>query len=151
MNIPSGHYRFVLPKSEGLYVQSVKIGNASSLSGQFIISNSSRIHIEVNVSADTKVITGQIAGWDSMYPHAYVVAKNDLTGEASVAETDHNGRFLVKNLAPGEYDLYAWTSLQGIAYQTRYGLRRYEGDKITVSTDDSALNEVVVPLSEDGR
>jgi hypothetical protein len=127
-------------------VRFVKVGDLAPSAGQFLIPSDSSLHIEM--SLHSKTISGAVSDWNSADSRAHILAKNELTGDVHIAEIDQSGRFLIGDLAPGEYDIYAWKSFEGIAYRTLYGLKQYENNKVTVSADDNlSMGEVEVPLS----
>jgi hypothetical protein len=143
-----GNYRIANIGLVGAYVQFVKIGDFAPTAGQFLIPSNSNVHIEMSMTLHAKTISGAVSNWTPGIYRPHVLAKNKLTGDVRITETDQNGRFSMSNLTPGEYDLYAWTSLDGIAYQTSYGLKQYKNNKTTVSTDDVlSIEKVEVPLS----
>jgi hypothetical protein len=145
-DLPSGNYRIADLSLAGAYVRFVKVGDLAPSAGQFLIPSDSSLHIEM--SLHSKTISGAVSDWNSADSRAHILAKNELTGDVHIAEIDQSGRFLIGDLAPGEYDLYAWKSLEGIAYRTLYGLKQYENNKVTVSADDNlSMGEVEVPLS----
>lgn len=150
--VSPGNYLLTNQSLQNAYIQSVKIDNFVSTSGQFLINGTSNVHFKINMSLRSKTILGTVSDFPSGKYHAYVIAKNKLTGEVHITETDQRCRFSIGNLSPGEYSLYAWESLDGIAYHTSYGLKQYDNNKITVSTGDIlSTGEVVVPLSNSSR
>jgi hypothetical protein len=146
-NLPCGHYRISGVNLASAYVGSVKVGDLAQTLGQFIIPSDSRVHVEVNMSLHSDTISGAVSGGIPGNFHAYIVAKNELTGSVDIRETDQNGRFEIPGLAPGQYDLYAWKNLDGIAYETKDGLKKYERNKVAVAIGKGVQVEtVVVPL-----
>ena len=132
----------------GALATDVTVGNLSEMPDRIVVTSSPRSEVEINAIRESKTISGNLSGWKLGEPRAYVLARNELNGDVQTTETDQNGRFSFSGLAPGEYDLFAWTSLEGIAFSTRGGLRPYERNKVTVSTDDSlSAGNVVVPLA----
>jgi hypothetical protein len=147
-NLPCGRYQIDNLSIAGAYVKAIKIGDLTITSGQFVVPSNPQARVKINASLHSKTISGSVSGWNPGDSYAYVLAKNNLSGDVQITKTNRIGQFSIGGLAPGEYDLYAWTSLEGIAYETRYGLGQYESEKVTVSTDDTLSAEgATVPLS----
>lgn len=146
-NLPSGRYQITELGIAGGYVSAVRVGGSTVESDQFDVPNSPQVQVEVNASLHSKTISGIVSDWNPGDSHAYVLARNQLNGEVQIAKTNANGQFSIGGLEPGEYDLYAWTSLGGIAYETRYGLRPYASNKVSISTNDViSMGQVSLPL-----
>jgi len=148
-NLPSGQYRISELGIAGAYVSAVKVDGVSSASDQLNVSSDPQVQVEVNASLHSSTISGAVSDWSPGYSHVYVLARNELNGDVQIARTNASGQFSIGGLEPGEYDLYAWTSLGGIAYETRYGLKPYASNRVTVSTDDAlSTGQVSLPLAE---
>ncbi len=147
-NLPCGRYWISGVSLAGGYVQSVKVGDFAPTSGlMLMIPDNSRVHVDIGLSLRSEIILGSVSDWTPEDHHVYVLAKNETTRSMHLAEADGSGRFTIGGLAPGRYDLYAWTCLTGIAYETEYELKRYESEKVVVTTGEQMLGEpAVVPL-----
>ena len=65
--------------------------------------------------------------------------------------TDDEGRFRVKTVPPGEYDVYAWEDVEPNAYYNSDFMKRFEGrgERIVVEAGDTASLRVrVIPRRE---
>ena len=48
------------------------------------------------------------------------------------ANTDQNGHFTIRGVRPGEYQIYAWESVEPVAYQDPEFLKTYEGQAVSM-------------------
>jgi hypothetical protein len=65
------------------------------------------------------------------------------------ANTDQNGRFVMKGVRPGEYKIYAWEELEGDAYQDPDFVKPHESAGETVNIKEGARETVqlkVIPM-----
>ena len=58
------------------------------------------------------------------------------------ADTDQNGHFIIKGVAPGEYKIYAWEDIEDGAYQDPDFMKPYESDGQTLSIKEHAHETV---------
>ena len=58
------------------------------------------------------------------------------------SETDQNGHFVIKGVAPGEYKVYAWEDIEEGAYQDADFMKPHEADGQAVSVKEKAHESV---------
>ncbi|MGD0301711.1 MAG: hypothetical protein ABSE86_31935, partial [Bryobacteraceae bacterium] len=61
-------------------------------------------------------------------------------------DTDQNGHFVIKGLAPGEYKIYAWEDLEQGAEQDPDFMKPHESDGEKVSIKERAHETVQLKL-----
>jgi hypothetical protein len=67
------------------------------------------------------------------------------------ADADENGHFVIKGVAPGEYEIYAWEDIEEGAYQDPDFIKPYESDGQVVSVKEKAHETVqlkVIPAEK---
>ena len=52
---------------------------------------------------------------------------------------DDDGRFRLQGVAPGEYRLYAWSTLDGAAYRNAEFMRKYDDRGVRVHVEGSGI------------
>ncbi len=58
--------------------------------------------------------------------------------------SDSNGRFLFRNVPPGDYRIFGWEALESYAYFDSDLLRRFESQGSPVRIAESAANSITV-------
>jgi hypothetical protein len=105
-----GVYRvnvFGLP--ENSYVKAINFGGQDFNGKDLDLSNSSGGEMQVVISPNGAEVTGTVRDADGKPVPSAVVQVCDKSGEvAKSANTDQNGAFDLKGLAPGEYKVFAW-------------------------------------------
>jgi hypothetical protein len=61
-------------------------------------------------------------------------------------DTDQNGHFIIKGVAPGEYKLYAWEDIEAGAHQDPDFMKPHESDGQAVSIKEGAHENVQLKL-----
>ncbi|HVP00180.1 MAG TPA: carboxypeptidase-like regulatory domain-containing protein [Bryobacteraceae bacterium] len=98
---------FNLP--ENTYIKAINFGGQDVNGKDLDLSNSSGGEIQVIVSPNGAEVTGTVRDADGKAMPSAVVQICDKSGEvAKSANTDQNGAFDLKGLAPGEYKVFAW-------------------------------------------
>jgi len=99
---------------EGYYVKSIRFGDREIKNGEIDLTNGSRAPLNILLASDGAAIDGNVQTADGQ-PAAgteITVAPSDEYGERSdllkSATTDTAGNFHVKDVAPGDYRVYAW-------------------------------------------
>src|SRR5271165_222554 len=111
-NVNPGDYVVYLTGGDGTdhFVKSVTLGTHSADAG-FRVSGPATL--EVVVSSKGATVEGVVVDKDQPAPNVAVVAVPEekcrgLRDRFGVGSTDQSGRFVIKNLAPGSYTVFAW-------------------------------------------
>ena len=62
------------------------------------------------------------------------------------ARTDANGNFLIRGIAPGNYRIYAWESLERFRYFDEEFVRQFEGIGRSVRIEESARGTIALDM-----
>jgi hypothetical protein len=65
--------------------------------------------------------------------------------------SDSTGRFLIRNVPPGEYRLFGWEALESYGYFDPEVLRRAESQSVPVQIGESAANSVTLKIIPVGQ
>ena len=116
------------------------------------------IALEVVASANGGVLEGVATNAKGEpVPNAVVIAAPEAMQRGRIDRyrktvSDQTGHFLLRAIAPGDYTLFAWESVEGEAYYDPDFLARYEaqGSSLRVAEGDrKAVQPVVIPDPED--
>jgi hypothetical protein len=152
-NVIDGDYEVRVPHANGAYVQSIKVGGQNISSRQrLVVEGRSLDSLEIGLGTSTASISGVIDAEDVLPGKTGVVAQLVGGEQVLVALTDTQGRYSLKDLPPGDYELYAWNDLDEVEYHNPQYLKKFE-DKTTTLTihSDSPITGVNLRAMEDDR
>jgi Carboxypeptidase regulatory-like domain len=131
---------------ENTYVKSINFGGQDVNGKDLDLTSGSGGSIEVVISPNGAEVTGTVRDADGKPVPSAIVQICDKSGElAKTANTDQNGAFDVKGLAPGEYKTFAWED-RGDGIITDPDLRKAFASKATVVKLSEKSHENVEPL-----
>jgi hypothetical protein len=148
-NVIPGQYRVVVPSAQNYYVKEVRYNRADVLNSPFEVSSNNLGTMEVVIGRNVGQIDGSIVD-DRGNPVSGVQAVliPDTRERAELyrtATTDQSGRFTMRNIAPGDYKLFAWEALDNFGYFDPDVIRRSESLGKAVRVAESSK------LSVDGK
>jgi len=131
-NVNPGEYDLVfngLPPDA--YVREARYGGVDALTQKVSIGSASSDSLEIALSTKSGQLTGVVTDLDRR-PLPAVEAI--LIPEGSVrrpdryksSKTDETGRFLIRGIAPGDYRIYAWESIERFRYFDEEFVRQFE-------------------------
>lgn len=157
-SLPPGHYIVDLPditSTLSLYVKSIRAGTHDVLREGITLEGSERVDLEIILGSEGGKVEGAVSDKDDkMVLGATVVlipddpalrSRLDFTRDAV---TDQSGHFEMKNVAPGEYRLFAWDDIEKDSWFDPDVLRDYEarGVPVTIKVKDSQTVDLhVIP------
>ncbi len=149
------HLRSVLPGvvrvhlfnlPENTYVKAIIFGGQDVNGKDLDLSNSSGGEMQIVVSPNGAEVTGAVRDADGKAVPSAVVQVCDKSGEVSkTANTDQNGAFDLKGLAPGEYRVFAWED-RGDGIVADPDFRKAFESKATVVKLSEKSHENIEPL-----
>jgi hypothetical protein len=120
------------------YILSIKEGDSDVLRDGIQIQGDSSMHVVIGESGgaiDGNVVNGEKA----KIPDAIVaLVPDDLPSKSffyRTANTDQNGAFTMRGIAPGDYHLYAWRELEGAAYRNADFMKAFLDQGIAVTIE----------------
>jgi hypothetical protein len=121
-SVSEGTYRpLVTSRGEGanFYMKSARYGTLSIPESGFAIQPGGDQLLEITLSSRAAQVSGVVLNSDSL-PAAGVtvvlipeVARRSYREFYKSATTDQNGKFAIKGIAPGDYTLFSWESVEG--------------------------------------
>jgi len=151
-NVPDGRFNFSvngIPPS--YYIADIRAGDMSIFDDGFVPDTYSG-DIEVKVNSNGARVTGLVHDTEQKpYASARVILVPPPSRRQNIllyksAMTDAQGTFDIEGIAPGEYKLFAWKAIPGMAYLNEDFMKKYEssGQSITVTQGAIVTKDLVV-------
>jgi hypothetical protein len=148
--IAPGEYRIdVRPKPANTFIESIRLGQ-TDVSVGLTISGPVSDPLEIVLSNRGGMIDGAIVDKDQKpMPGIQAVLLPDQRDRREFyrfANTDQNGHFTMRTIAPGDYKLFAWEDAEPGAYNDPEFLRKYEALATPVTISESATLSVAAKV-----
>jgi len=126
---------------QSAYVKSIRIGSKDLLTDILQVDEALREPIEIVVGTNPGALEGRVlteqkqpAGsvWVALLPRSSLRYKTDHRYIA----TNPDGRFQLPNIAPGDYEIYAWENIEKLDWQEPKFMRPYESRGTPVHIDE---------------
>lgn len=131
--VTTGDFAVSVSGLKGSYVQSIKLGDFDVLSGGLHVTGKSNEDLEITLGFDPGTIEGRIskAGGEPaanvtvvLRPDAAGLNRTDLF---KATRTSATGSYQFQDVAPGDYNIYAWEDVESGAWFDGTFMRTYEG------------------------
>jgi len=128
---------------QSAYVKSIRVGGKDLLTDILQVDETFRDSIEIVVGTNPGALEGRVlteqkqpAGsvWVALLPKSSLRYKTDHRYIA----TDLNGRFQLPNVAPGDYEVFAWENIEKLDWQEPKFMRSYESRGTPVHIDEGS-------------
>jgi len=154
-NVPEGIYKpNVFTGSWNCFLKSARYGVADVTDGGLALHASTDAALELEMSCRAAQIEGVVLTGDSL-PAAgvYVVAIPDAPHRDSERRyrselTDQNGRFLLRGIAPGEYRIFSWDSIDDFDWYDAEQVKPYESKGARISVEEGDRKTVQLTVIE---
>jgi len=146
-------------QESNFYLKSARYGTLSIPDSGFTIQAGSDLPLEITLSSRAAQVNGVVLTSDSL-PAAGVtvvvipeVARRTYKDFYKTATTDQNGKFSIKGIAPGDYKLFSWESVEGNEWSDAEWfdatwLKPYEPKGETIHLEESDNKSVNLTLIE---
>lgn len=148
-NLPEGKYRLLLQLlPQGLYLKTATCGATDILEKGLSIVGEAPAALDVVLSPNPGQVDGTVTDDDKPAIGATVALiplskRFDLYQQGA---TDQYGRFTIRGVAPGSYQLYAWDSIDYGAWQDSDFLAVYRNQAKAVTVDEKGRVTQDLPL-----
>jgi hypothetical protein len=155
--VPPGDYTVILALKEDAYVESLRLGTRDLLETPMHVEGSVQGELDVVIRTNGGSIEGTaMNARREAAPNATVVAvpqgarrgRSDLF---KVTSADASGRFRLRGLAPGSYQVFAWEEIESGAWRDPDVIQSLAGFARLISVDDGTRATVDVTLISDDR
>ena len=151
-NVVPGEYRVeLLPFIGNLFLKEVHFEGADALNTPLRFSGSSNVGLDVVIASSGGRVDGIVTdARNQPIPGTRVVIVPDRvryrTDLYKVAATDQNGRFVLAGVAPGDYRIFSWESIEDNGWFDPEVLSRSEARGISVHATESSTQTVDVRI-----
>jgi hypothetical protein len=142
--VPSGEYRFAiydLPPT--VFVKSISLGRTDISQQSFKLPLSTPGSFEILLSPTAGQLSGMTAPDAQVALIPGVRTRHDLY-KSVIA--DHDGRFALNGIAPGDYQLFAWEDIEPNSFHDPEVLREYENKGKSIRIVESSKQTSDIPV-----
>ena len=146
-NLTPGEYAFDIDYLWDQYIKEARFGGVDVLNRPLRFAGSETGPLEIVVSSSMGSIDGKVLNRQlETIAAVQVVLVPDRNRERAklfrAVTTDANGNFSIPNIAPGDYKLFAWESLEPNGYFDPELLRRSESTGLPIHVDELSKQTV---------
>lgn len=151
-NVPQGKYRLSVQSFGSECVEAEWYGNVDLLRNHLIVGSEGETPpLTINLSKACATLSAKIASGEDQTSASLVVVRSSSLSEPNLLsfamQTPLSGPFYGSlTLSPGSYQVYAFTSLEGLEYANPEALRDYPSQRIDLTPGQKA--ELTVKVSE---
>ncbi|HTB92950.1 MAG TPA: carboxypeptidase-like regulatory domain-containing protein [Candidatus Sulfotelmatobacter sp.] len=153
-NVTEGEYYLILISSnKNCFAKSARIGTSSMADGKLSIRAGDDALLEVLVSCRAPRLEGQVLTGESLPAvGVYVVLIPEPpranTRKYAAGRTDQNGRFSLQGVAPGDYKLFSWDSVEENDWYDDEWLRPFEAKGVSVHLEEGERKNIDLTIIE---
>jgi hypothetical protein len=148
-NVPAGRYRLVVDALGSGCLDSASSGGVDLIRDDLVISPGSEPEpILIDLTNNCATVTGTTESSDKPVAGGFVVAVPTAQGTAKFSPLIGGRRFTLAGLAPGAYELYAVSSLDGLEYANPDALREYHGQLLNLQAGQQVSVTLEMNLRE---
>jgi len=151
-NIPQGEYRLALVGiPDGYYLKEARFGDLDLLSGSLRYAGTDSRTLDVVLRSGTGNVEGNAVNSQGQ-PAAgarvvLIPERRDRTELFRPATADPNGRFTIPNIAPGDYKLVAWESIEPFEFFDVERIKQADDKGTEIRVTESSRQSVnVIPI-----
>lgn len=137
--VPPGDYRVLVPASANQCVDSVTSGNIDLTREDLIVAPGSQPQpISLTLREDCASLRVAIHPQNSNAQPTVLLIPASRAMPPVTTQLDSTGSYVFTGLSPGEYQAYAFSSLDGLEYANPEVMREFSGQQITLSPNQHA-------------
>jgi hypothetical protein len=152
-----GEYRlFDLRVPNGSYLKEAKLGNVDILNRTFSVTRSTEGRLDLVLSSKVGQIEGTVIGGDSKPEKEVTVVlvperARDRIDLYRAALTDDRGRFTLSGVAPGDYKVFSWRSIEQYSWFDPEIVERHERQGKSLRVEESSKETLTLSvIASDG-
>lgn len=149
--MPDRYYLSYFGIPENCYVRAAQFGNEDVLKSGLLVSGGGKLEIVLTTGAAT--VQGLVQQEEKPYAGGFVMLVPEPFAPQAIhlrkyANSDQNGRYEFKGVAPGEYRLYAWPEPQWPFPTDGEALKPFEDKSVKVKAREGGSEQADVTLIE---
>jgi hypothetical protein len=152
-NVPSIVKAATLTLPDGVYLADIRQGQRSLYADAGIVAGGDVLEpVQIVLGRNGGTVTGKLGVQTA---DATIVLVPDVTLRANTlayrsTRPSTNGTFEFKNVAPGNYKLFAWEGVLATAWTNAEFLKRYEDVGLSLKVDDKEikLEAAITPIAQ---
>jgi len=136
----------------GKYVKSIRFGDRDAKNGQIDLTSGVAAPLNIVLGADGGSVSGTVENADgqpAMSAFVTVVPEGEEAGREDLlkqATSDPNGKFEVRDIAPGKYRVFAWEEVSDGAVQSAEFRAPFESKSVSVMIGPSGSESIKLTL-----
>ncbi len=153
-SVDAGKYSVDLIPRGGWYVQSAQYGQTNLVYDDLSIASAGQSYpMEIVLRDDSATLTGTVKSPDGTPAQATVVAVPQPASKvaAKTAYLSQQNDFTINGLAPGEYLVYAFDSVDGLEYSNPDALEPYASQAAHVTLSPNQKMQIALDLIRIGN
>ena len=138
----------ITTQSPGYFVTSVRSGTVDVLADGLTVGAAGAPEVKIQLTAGGGRIEGTVTNMEGLERAGVVLVRRHGPGIiATPTTTDAKGQFVVDNLAPGDYELYAWPGTREVEYYNPTALQAISSNMVRVSLREGGREQVSLKAS----
>lgn len=148
--VPPGSYRVLVYGLDSQCVDSLTSGNADLTQEDLVVAPGSQAQpINVALRNDCATLQVTVNSENQGAKLAVVLVPASHVMEPITAQLDATGSYVFNGLGPGEYQVYAFSSIDGLEYANPEAMREFAGQQITLAPNQRANLTLAVNVRGD--
>jgi hypothetical protein len=141
-----GSYRVTIQANAQGYVAAIRSGPSDLMQNELVIApGSPPAPIQVTLHSGAATLTGSVKT-GAPAPQVYILALPDASSPVETPLIGSSGKFTVSGLAPGSYHVFAFASIDGLEFQNKEAMRKYDNQAVSVTLSENETKQIEVPL-----
>ena len=137
----------LLDALKGAYIQSIRLGNRDISSGELRLDSPSAEALEIVIATNAGLLQGGVANAPNvtvvLVPNPPLRPRVDLY---KTATTDAAGKFLITDVAPGNYKAFAWRYVESGAWLDAEFMQNHEDRGVPVPINETSSSTIELTL-----
>jgi hypothetical protein len=139
ISVPPGDYRVFVPASAGRCVDSLTSGNIDLTREDLTVAPGSQPQaISLTLRNDCATLQVTVRSPNQAAQPTVVLIPASHALQPVTTALDPSGSYVFTDLSPGEYQVYAFSSIDGLEYANPEAMREFPGQQITLSPNQRA-------------
>lgn len=137
--VPPGKYNISAQPFGMRCVEAAVSGNTDLAQNELVVpAGPPAPPISITLGNDCGTVSGTVRATEGSANGTVLLVSNSLLTQPKIAQIQRGGSFTFQNLSPGEYHVYAISSIEGLEYGNAEALRDFGGQQIELGPNQKA-------------